>query len=83
MPTRTMLSYPLPTADGCYYVNDVATYAGLFKYTDGKYYYANSRDLIITGTRANDKGQYWVTETNDIVPAGFYTVDENGVFTFS
>lgn len=53
-----------------YYVNGERTYAGLFRF-DGSYYYANTYGKIATG-------RYWISKTNDILPAGFYDFDENG-----
>ena len=57
-----------------YYVNDVKTYAGLIQ-IDGDYYYVNSSFKVITSQR------YWVSKTNDLLPAGFYNFDADGKMT--
>ncbi len=54
-----------------YYVNGVKTYAGLIQ-IDGDYYYVNSACTVVTNTR------YWVSKTNDLLPATFYTFDADG-----
>ncbi len=53
-----------------YYVDGVKTAAGLVK-VDGYYYYASSGGACKTG-------KYWVSRTNDLLPAGYYVFDENG-----
>ena len=57
-----------------YYVNDVKTYAGLIQ-IDGDYYYVNSYCKVVTDSR------YWVSKTNDLLPAGFYNFDADGKMT--
>ena len=57
-----------------YYVNGVKTYAGLIQ-TDGNYYYVNSSFKVVTNQR------YWVSKTNDLLPATFYTFDAEGKMT--
>ena len=54
-----------------YYVNGVKTYAGLIK-IDGDYYYVNSSCKVITNQR------YWVSKTNDLLPATFYNFGADG-----
>ena len=62
-------------ADGLYYyVNGKRTYGGLIL-VDGNYYYARSSGQVI----ANQT--FWITKTNDLLPEGSYTFDENGVIT--
>ena len=53
-----------------YYVKGEKNYAGLFE-LDGNYYYANSYGIISTG-------RYWISKTNDIMPAGFYDFADDG-----
>ena len=55
----------------CYYVNYVKSYAGLVK-VDGDFYYVAS-DL-----KAVRDSTYYVTKTNDLKPAGYYTFDADG-----
>ena len=55
----------------CYYVNYVKSYAGLVK-VDGDFYYVAS-DL-----KAVKDSTYYVTKTNDLKPAGYYTFDADG-----
>ena len=57
-----------------YYVNGVKTYAGLIQ-VDGNYYYVNSYCKVITNQR------YWVSKTNDLLPAAFYNFDAEGKMT--
>ena len=54
-----------------WYVDGVKTYGGLML-IDGDYYYARSTGEIITNIT------YWITKTNDLLPAGFYTFGEDG-----
>ena len=54
-----------------YYVNGVKTYAGLIQ-IDGNYYYVNSYCKVITNQR------YWVSKTNNLLPATFYTFGADG-----
>ncbi len=55
-----------------YYVNGVRTGAGLIK-KDGDYYYVRTSNGEVIHGRS-----YWVTLTNDLLPAGIYTFDEDG-----
>ena len=57
-----------------YYVDGVKTYAGLIQ-IDGDYYYVNSFCKVVTNQR------HWVSKTNDLLPAGFYTFDAEGKIT--
>ena len=57
-----------------YYVDGVKTYAGLIQ-IDGDYYYVNSFCKVVTNQR------HWVSKTNDLLPAGFYTFDAEGKMT--
>lgn len=54
-----------------YYQNGNAYYAGLFQ-LDGNYYYARSNGQLVVSR------DYWVTKTNDLLPAGTYTFDADG-----
>ncbi len=57
---------------GTYYVeNGICVYAGLI-YVDGYYYYVNSGCKIV---KSQD---YGVSKTNDLLPAGTYTFDDQG-----
>ena len=55
----------------CYYVDYVKNYAGLVE-VEGNYYY------IASDLKAVKNGTYYVTKTNDLKPAGFYTFDADG-----
>ena len=55
----------------CYYVNYVKNYAGLVE-VDGSYYY------IASDLKAVKNCTYYVTKTNDLKPAGYYTFDADG-----
>ena len=57
-----------------YYVNGVKTYAGLIQ-IDGDYYYVNSSCKVVTNQR------YWISKTNDLLPAGFYNFGADGKMT--
>jgi len=57
-----------------YYVNGVKTYAGLIQ-IDGDYYYVNSSCKVVTNQR------YWISKTNDLLPATFYTFGADGKMT--
>ena len=57
-----------------YYVNGVKTYAGLIQ-IDGNYYYVNSYCKVVTNCR------YWISKTNDLLPAAFYNFDAEGKMT--
>ena len=54
-----------------YYVNGVRTYAGLIE-IDGSYYYAKAGGEIVCGK------SFYVTKTNNLMPAGVYQFDEIG-----
>ena len=54
-----------------YYVDGVKTYAGLIE-IDGDYYYVKSNCEVIHGR------DYYVSKTNNLMPAGKYTFDANG-----
>ena len=55
----------------CYYVVYVKNYAGLVE-VDGSYYY------IASDLKAVKNCTYYVTKTNDLKPAGYYTFDADG-----
>ena len=55
----------------CYYVDYVKNYAGLVE-VDGSYYY------IASDLKAVKNCTYYVTKTNDLKPAGYYTFDVDG-----
>ena len=55
----------------CYYVNYVKNYAGLVE-VDGSFYY------IASDLKAVKNCTYYVTKTNDLKPAGYYTFDVDG-----
>ena len=57
-----------------YYVNGEKTYAGLIQ-IDGNYYYVNSYGKVVTNCR------YWISKTNDLLPATFYNFDAEGKMT--
>ena len=79
---RMIIDTPDPSKDGIvnedgelyYYVNGVRFYAGLIQ-IDGDYYYVNSSCKVVTNQR------YWVSKTNDLLPAGFYNFDVDGKMT--
>ena len=54
-----------------WYFNDVKTYGGLML-IDGEYYYARTSGEILTNTT------YWISKTNDLLPAGQYTFGADG-----
>ena len=54
-----------------YYENDARVYAGLIE-IDGDYYYVRSTGKLVV----NDS--YWVTKTNDLLPAGLYYFGSDG-----
>ncbi len=54
-----------------WYVDGVKTYGGLML-IDGSYYYARSSGQILTSCT------YWITKTNDLLPAANYTFGEDG-----
>ena len=56
-----------------YYVDDVPTYAGLVKDTDGNYYYISGATL--TAVKNCTKH---ITYTNRLLPAGTYTFGADG-----
>ena len=55
----------------CYYVDYVKSYAGLVE-VDGSFYY------IASDLKAVKNCTYYVTKTNDLKPAGYYTFDADG-----
>ena len=55
----------------CYYVDYVKSYAGLVN-VDGDFYY------IASDLKAVKDCTYYVTKTNDLKSAGFYTFDKDG-----
>ena len=55
----------------CYYVNYVKNYAGLVE-VDGSFYY------IASDLKAVKNYTYYVTKTNGLKPAGYYTFDADG-----
>ena len=55
----------------CYYVDYVKNYAGLIE-VDGSFYY------IASDLKAVKNCTYYVTKTNDLKPAGYYTFDVDG-----
>ena len=57
-----------------WYVDDVKTYGGLI-FIDGAYYYARSSGEILTNT------SYWISKTNDLLPAATYIFDADGKIT--
>ena len=73
---RMIIDNPDPSKNGIvnedgtlyYYVNGVRNYAGLIQ-IDGDYYYVNSSCKVVTSQR------YWVSKTNDLLPATFYNFD--------
>ena len=58
-----------------YYVDGVRTYAGLI-YLDGDYYYVRSNCQLVVNTR------YWITKTNDLLPAASYNFGTDGKIIF-
>ena len=54
-----------------YYENGVLTYAGLIQ-IDGCYYYVRGTGEVVNGR------SYWITKTNDLLPEGSYTFDDDG-----
>ena len=58
-----------------YYVNGVKTYAGLIQIDGDYYYYVNSSCKVVTNCR------YWISKTNDLLPATFYNFDADGKMT--
>lgn len=55
-----------------YYIDGVRTGAGLIQ-IDGDYYYVKTSNGEVVHGRT-----YWITATNDLLPSGEYTFDENG-----
>ena len=55
-----------------YYVDGVLTGAGLIR-LNGDYYYVRTSNCEVVHGRS-----YWVTDTNDLLPAGPYTFDTDG-----
>ena len=56
-----------------YYVDGVATYAGLVKDIDGSYYYISGNGCIAIKNRT-----YYITFTNDLLPVGTYKFGPDG-----
>ncbi len=54
-----------------WYVDDVKTYGGLML-IDGDYYYARTSGEIVCGR------SYWISKTNDLLPAASYTFGADG-----
>jgi glucan-binding YG repeat protein len=54
-----------------YYENGARKYAGLI-YLDGSYYYVRSNAQLVVGRT------YWVTKTNDLLPAANYEFGADG-----
>ena len=79
---RMIIDTPDPSKDGIvnedgelyYYVNGVRFYAGLIQ-IGGDYYYVNSSCKVVTNQR------YWISKTNDLLPATFYNFDADGKMT--
>ena len=57
-----------------WYVDGAKTYGGLML-IDGDYYYARSSGEILTNCK------YWITKTNDLLPAANYVFDAEGKIT--
>ena len=55
-----------------YYVNSVATYAGLVMDSEGNYYYINSTLKTVKNCK------YYITRTNGLLSAGEYQFDADG-----
>ena len=55
-----------------YYVDGQRNYGGLIL-VDGNYYYVRSTGQVVTGK------VFWITKTNDLLPAAGYQFDDNGV----
>ena len=56
-----------------YYIDDVLQYeAGLVKLDDGSYIYVRSNGELAIG-------QYWVTNTNDLMSQGMHNFDNSGI----
>ena len=62
--------------EGYYYVGGIKTAAGLVE-EDGKYYFAAEGGKIVTDTK------YDVQKTNNLLPAGIYRIDEDGVLNLT
>ena len=58
-----------------YYVDGVLTGAGLIKIGDDYYYVKTSSGEVVHGRR------YWITATNELLPAGIYNFDKHGRMT--
>ena len=72
-PTEPEVKNGIVEEDGkkYWYVDGVKTYGGLML-IDGDYYYARTSGEIVCGK------EYWITKTNDLLPAAWYTFDEDG-----
>ena len=60
-----------------FYVDGTATYAGVVKDDEGNFYYINSAKKAVKNTSYS----IGAAKTNDLVPAGRYDFDANGVMT--
>ena len=56
-----------------YYVNGVATYAGLVRDTDGSYYYISGNGCVAVTNCTR-----YITFTNGLLPEGNYTFGADG-----
>ena len=52
-------------------MDGVLTYGGLIE-IDGNYYYVRGTGEVVHGR------SYWITKTNDLMPEGSYTFDDDG-----
>ena len=58
--------------DGYYYVDGEVQYAAGAIEIDGDIYYVRANGQIVAG------GEYWVTQSSELLPAGKYTFDNDG-----
>ncbi|MBR4034490.1 MAG: InlB B-repeat-containing protein [Clostridia bacterium] len=58
--------------DGYYYVDGEVQYAAGAIEIDGDIYYVRTNGQIVAG------GEYWVTQSSELLPAGKYTFDNDG-----
>ena len=54
-----------------YYIDGIRAHMGMFR-LDGNYYYARSSGQLVVDRT------YWITKTNDLLPATFYTFGADG-----
>lgn len=59
-----------------YYENNLAVYKGIVADDEGNYYYINS---TLKAVRNSEGYLIWPATTNELLPAGLYQMDENGV----